>query len=80
MERESKPNRDYLELILFMTGWLGLFLLLIALLFAHHVGLLNALSVSLGYWFFIIIVFGLILLLNLGYILFKKLHNKHRKG
>jgi hypothetical protein len=72
MEQEAKPTRDYFELLVFILGWLGLFLFLIALLFAHHIGFFTALKVSLGYWLFIVIVFAAILLLNLLYIMGKK--------
>ena len=73
MEKESKPTRDYFELLLFILGWLGLFLFLIALIFGRHVGFISALKVSLGYWIFIIIVFLLIIILNLSYLLFQKI-------
>jgi hypothetical protein len=72
MEKESKPTWDYFELLLFILGWLGLFLFLIALIFAHHVGLISALKVSLGFWVFIIIIFLSIIIINLLYILFQK--------
>jgi hypothetical protein len=72
MEKESKPTWDYFELLLFILGWLGLFLFLIALIFAHHVGFFSAIKVSIGYWIFIIIIFLAIILLNLLYILFQK--------
>ena len=72
MEKEYKPIWDYFELLLFILGWLGLFLFLIALIFAHHVGLISALKVSLGYWVFIIIIFISIIFINMLYLLFRK--------
>jgi len=72
MEKEYKPTWDYFELLLFILGWLGLFLFLIALIFAHHVGLISALKVSLGYWVFIIIIFISIIFINMLYLLFRK--------
>jgi hypothetical protein len=72
MEKESKPTWDYFELLLFILGWMGLFLFLIALIFAHHVGLISALKVSLGYWLFIITIFISIIIINLLYLLLKK--------
>jgi hypothetical protein len=72
MEKESKPTWDYFELLLFILGWLGVFLLLVALIFAHHVGLINALKVSLGYWVFIIVIFVSLILINLIYLLIQK--------
>ncbi len=72
MEKEYKPTWDYFELLLFILGWLGLFLFLIALIFAHHVGLISALKVSLGYWIFIIIIFISIIFINMLYLLFQK--------
>ena len=80
MERESKPTWDYFELLLFILGWLGLFLFLIALIFAHHVGLISALKVSLGYWVFIVIVFISIIIINLVYLLFQKTLKIYRKS
>jgi len=79
MEKESKPTWDYFELLLFILGWLGLFLFLIALIFAHHVGFFSALQVSLGYWIFIIIIFIAIIILNLLYILLQKILQHVRK-
>jgi hypothetical protein len=70
--KEAKPTWDYFELLIFILGWIGLFLFLIAVIFAHHIGFLTALKVSLGYWIFIIIVFCSILFINLLYILLKK--------
>jgi len=72
MEKEYKPTWDYFELLLFILGWMGLFLFLIALIFAHHVGLISALKVSLGYWVFIIIIFISIIFINMLYLLFRK--------
>ena len=83
MEKSPKPTWDYFELLLFIVGWLGLFLFLVALIFAQHIGIFTALKVSLGYWLFIIIVFLSIILLNLLYILIKKslrLLNKNRSN
>lgn len=72
MEKEYKPTWDYFELLLFILGWLGLFLFLMALIFAHHVGLISALKVSLGYWVFIIIIFISIFFINMLYLLLQK--------
>jgi hypothetical protein len=72
MEKEAKPNWDYFELLIFIICWIGLFLFLIAVVFAHHIGFISALKVSLGYWLFIIIVFMAIICLNLLYLLLKK--------
>ena len=72
MEREAKPVSDYLAIIFFIMIWMGLFFLLIGLLFARHIGLKLALQVSLGFWFFVIIVFILILLLNVTYLLYRR--------
>jgi hypothetical protein len=72
MEKEYKPTWDYFELLLFILGWLGLFLFLIALIFAHHVGLISALKVSLGYWVFIVIIFISIIFINMLYLLLRK--------
>jgi len=84
MEKEAKPTWDYFELLLFILSWLGIFLLLVALIFAHHVGLISALKVSLGYWIFVIVIFVLIITINLIYLLvqktlrmFKKSNNSH---
>ncbi len=72
MEKEYTPTWDYFELLLFILGWLGLFLFLIALIFAHHVGLISALKVSFGYWVFIIIIFISIIFINMLYLFFRK--------
>ncbi|MCK4558673.1 MAG: hypothetical protein KAV45_02745 [Calditrichia bacterium] len=72
MEKEYKPTWDYFELLLFILGWLGLFLFLMALIFAHHVGLISALKVSLGYWVFIVIIFISIFFINMLYLLLQK--------
>jgi len=79
MEKQSKPTWDYFELLLFILGWLGLFLFLIALIFGRHVGFISALKVSLGYWIFIFIVFLFIIILNLSYLLLKKIHKIIKK-
>jgi hypothetical protein len=68
MQKKAKPTWDYFELLLFILGWLGLFLFLIALIFAHHIGFFTALKVSLGYWIFIVIVFAATAL-SMNYIL-----------
>jgi hypothetical protein len=72
MEKEAKPTWDYFELLIFILGWMGLFLFLIAVIFAHHLGFITALKVSLGYWLFIIIIFISIIFLNLVYILLRR--------
>jgi len=79
MEKQAKPTWDYFELLLFILGWLGLFLFLIALIFAHHIGFITALTVSLGYWLFILVIFVLIIFLNLFYILLKKTIQKIKR-
>jgi hypothetical protein len=80
MERESKPTWDYFGLLFFILAWMGLFLFLIALVFAHHVGFISALKVSLGYWIFIIVVFLCIIILNLIYLLIKKTFRFYNKN
>lgn len=73
MEKEAKPLREYFGIILFIILWLGLFLILVGLLFTKHIGIVSALKISLGFWFFIIIVFALIILANITYILIRKI-------
>ena len=73
LEREYRPYRDYFTLIIYLLVWIGLFLGLTALIFASHIGFVKALKVSLVYWLFIIIVFVSILMLNLIYMIVKRI-------
>ena len=79
MEKEAKPTWDYFELLIFIIGWIGLFLFLIAVIFAHHLGFITALKVSLGYWLFIILIFISIVFLNLLFILMRKTYRYFNK-
>ena len=76
MEKDIDPTREYLNILGFILGWFGLFLLLMAILFSAHIDFGLALLTFFGLWFMLIIVFALIFMINIISVLYIKFQQR----
>jgi len=76
MEPKHHPLRDYFKLVLFVIGWMELFLLLFGLLFGGVLGYKNALTVCFWFGVLLLAVFLSIILANLLWIGILELYDR----
>lgn len=74
MEKKHRPTREYIKLLLFIVGWIELFLFIVAALFGRVLGFKITFLICFWIGVIIIAVFLSIILMNFVAVGFQKLY------